>query len=161
MKISLWSVYVILIIAFSAVDLLIFQGALTAGVVASTLLRWCLVIGVGVSGVIAFIGHFFRADEVAGKIGWPAGSPFQREIAFANLGYGVAGLLCLGFGQQFRLATIAMVSVFLLGAGLGHIHETKKTGNVAEYNTGAVVLYDLLMPVVLIVLWVASATLPP
>jgi len=85
--------------------------------------------------VIAFIGHFFRADEVA-------------------------GLLCLGFGQQFQLATIVMFSVFLVGAGLGHIHETKQTGNVADYNTGAVVLYDLLMPVVLIVLWVASAALP-
>ena len=55
---------------------------------------------------------------------------------------------------QFLVATIVMSSIFLIGAGIGHIYEQKKSENYAEYNSGAVLGYDLGMPVVLIVLWV-------
>jgi hypothetical protein len=68
---------------------------ITAGTVITILLLWCLVIGVGVGGIWAFMGHFFRGDEVAGRIGWQPGSPFQREVAFVKLAIDTAGIGCL------------------------------------------------------------------
>jgi len=153
MKISPWLLTTVLLIVASILDLIIFRQDYSLYTISSTLLLWLLVIGVGVNGIIGFTGHFFRADEVAEKIGWPTGNPFQREIAFANLGYGVAGLLCFFFRDGFWLAVIVVYSVFAFGAGIGHIHETKTAGNVSEYNTGAVVAHDLLMPVILFVLY--------
>jgi len=28
----------------------------------------------------AFLGHYFKSDDIARYIGWPAGNPFQNEI---------------------------------------------------------------------------------
>src|ERR671928_74034 len=60
-----------------------------------------LVICHGLGGIFAFIGHKFRADETARSIGWPTGNPFQEEIAWANLGGGIVGLLCAKQGDGF------------------------------------------------------------
>ncbi len=154
MKISIWSVTLALSIIAALINLVLTGTAITPYIIIYTFLLWLLVISIGLTGIIAFFGHFFKADEVAEKIGWPTGSPFQREIAFSNLGIGVAGILCFFFRDDYWLAVIIMSSVFLTGAGIGHIYEQKKSENLSEYNTGTVVTYDLLMPVVLIVLWV-------
>jgi hypothetical protein len=112
---------------------------LTAGIMVSTLLLWCLVIRVGIGGIYAFLGHFFAAYAVARRIGWPAGNPFQ--LAFSNLAIGVAGLCCFAVRDGFWLATIIVVGVFLFSAGLGHIWEKKARGNVAELNTGVMLAW--------------------
>jgi len=153
MRISPWLFTTVLLIVAFILDLVLFRQDYSIYTISSTLLLWLLVIGVGVNGVIGFMGHFFRADEIAEKIGWPKGNPFQREIAFANLGYGVAGLFCFFFRDGFWLAVIIMYSIFAFGAGLGHIHEKKTARNVSEYNTGAVLAHDLMMPVILFVLY--------
>ena len=58
----------------------------------------CLLpISVGFGGLMAFLGHALRADEIARSIGWPTGNPFQFEVAVANLAFGVLGLLSLKF----------------------------------------------------------------
>jgi hypothetical protein len=161
MKIPYLAWTIIAIILVSAVNLAFFAvPPISAGTVISVLLLWCLVIGVGIGGIYAFMGHFFRGDEVARKIGWQPGSPFQREIAFANLAIGVAGIGCLAFQDGYWLATIVVAAVFLFCDGLGHIHETKTHGNVSELNIGAILAWDLLFPLVLIVLFVGSASLP-
>jgi hypothetical protein len=161
MKIPYLAWTIIAIILVTAVDLAFFAiPPIAAGTVVSVLLLWCLAIGVGVGGIYAFMGHFFRADEVARRIGWQPGSPFQREVAFANLAIGVAGIGCLVIPGGYWLATIVVAAIFLFCDGLGHIHETKTHGNVSELNTGAILAWDLLFPVVLIVLFVGSATLP-
>ena len=117
-------------------------------------LQHLLVLGYGVGGVFAFIGHRFRADEVARSIGWPTGNPFQEEIAWANLGGGVAVLLCLWQRDGFWAATAISSSVFYVGAALTHIRELRRSGNTAVNNVGAI-LPDLLTPAtVLSVLWV-------
>jgi len=154
MKIPMWTWYPLLIMVATATDLAIQGFPAALGPVIDSFLLWGLVFGIGVAGIVAFVGHYFRADEVAKKIGWPLGSPFQREVAFANLGYGVAGICCFAIRDVFWLATILMAAIFLIGAGVGHMIEMKKHGNIAEYNTGAVVAYDILMPVSLGLLWV-------
>ena len=35
------------------------------------------------------VGHIIMADRVAKSIGWTTGSPFQKEVAFANLSIAV------------------------------------------------------------------------
>ena len=161
MRLPPWVWMVIGILIVTVADLALFaQQPVTAGTAISTLLLWCLVIGVGIGGIYAFMGHFFRADEVAQRIGWPAGNPFQREIAFTNLAIGVAGLCCFLVRDGFWLATIIVAAVFLIGAGLGHLRETQSHGNVSELNAGVIVAWDILFPVVLILLWIGRGLLP-
>ena len=160
MRLPPWAWMVIGIILVTAADLALFTGQpVSAGTAISTLLLWCLVIGVGIGGIYAFLGHFFRADEVAHRIGWPPGNPFQREIAFTNLAIGVAGCCCFIFRDGFWLATIIVAGVFLFSAGLGHLRERQVHGNVSELNTGFLLAWDLLFPVTLILLWTGRALL--
>ncbi|MBE2899220.1 hypothetical protein DNK57_00005 [Methanothermobacter thermautotrophicus] len=71
---------------------------------------------VGLGSLWAFLGHAFMLDIIATYIGWPTGSPFQLEVAFANLSFGVLGLLSWKFRGEFWMATIIGFSVFYLGA---------------------------------------------
>jgi hypothetical protein len=166
MKIPYLAWTIIAIIVVSVVNLAFFAiPPISAGTVISVSLLWCLVIGVGIGGIYTFRGQVFRGqvfrgDEVARRIGWQPGSPFQREVAFANLAIGVAGIGCLVLEDGFWLATIVVAWIFLFCDGLGHIHETKTHGNAAELNTGAILAWDLLFPVALVVLFVGSPKMP-
>ena len=115
-----------------------------------------LVCLVGFSGLWAFTGHFFVPDMVAKAIGWPTGNPFQQEVAFTNLGIGVLGVLCLWFRGGFWTATVIMNSIFLLGAAYGHIKEIVGKGNMNPLNAGPVLYFDILVPLITIVLLIAK-----
>jgi hypothetical protein len=108
------------------------------------LLQHLLVVAYGVGGVFAFLGHHFRPGEVAASIGWEPGSPFQEEIAYANLGYGVAGLLCARQRAGWTATALAS-SIFYLGAALVHIRDLRRSSNTAINNAGAIAP-DLLIP---------------
>ena len=121
--------------------------------VVETLLLWFLVIGVGLQGIWGFMGHFFAPDKIAEFIGWPAGNPFQREVAFANLSYGIVGVLCFWLRGNFWIAVAVASAVFLYGAAYGHIIEIKKNKNYAPGNAGAVLyISGILLPTVVLVL---------
>ena len=47
----------------------------------------------GFSGIVSFFFHTFQAERLAESIGWPAGNPFQTEVAVANLAIGILGFL--------------------------------------------------------------------
>ena len=111
---------------------------------------------IGLQGLFAFIGHFFKADEVARGIGWPTGSPFQREIAFANLAMGTLGIMSIWFRGNFWFAAIAARSVFSWGAAYGHIIDLKKRGNASILNAGPVLYDDIILPFILIGLYIAD-----
>src|SRR5215216_4271824 len=55
---------------------------------------------------IAFIGHTVFASSTAASIGWPAGNPFQTEVAVANLAVGCLGVLCYWLKDNFWVATV-------------------------------------------------------
>jgi len=118
-----------------------------------TLLLYFLVINTGLSGLFAFIGHGFKSEVVAKYIGWPAGNPFQWEVAVSNLSNGVLGVLCFWFRGDFWLATIIAVSVFSLGAAYGHIRDIIVNRNFAPGNAGPPLYSDILKPIVLIALY--------
>lgn len=116
-------------------------------------LLYIFVFIVALSGFFAFLGHTFRADEVAQQIGWPPGSPFQFEVAVTNLAFGVLGLLAIWFRGNFWLATAIGYAVFMMGAGIGHVRQLIVADNQAPLNAGAMILTaDLAVPLILLVL---------
>lgn len=123
-----------------------------AGTVSGTLLQYLLPGSVGLGGLVAFCGHAFKADAVAESIGWPTGNPFQFEVACTNLAFGVLGFLCLRWRGDFWLATGIGWSVFLIGAGYGHVREMVMHHNFSPNNVGPVLVADLFLPLVILVL---------
>lgn len=113
------------------------------------LIALLLALGVAGSGIGNFFAHFFLSDVVAQSIGWPTGSPFQLEIAFANLALGVLGIVAVGRRDGFREATVMAVTVFGVGATIVHIMDIAATGNLAPGNTLQNIL-NLFKPALLI-----------
>jgi hypothetical protein len=111
-----------------------------------------LVISVGIGSIWAFIGHFFLSAQVAANIGWAPGSPFQSEVAFANLSVGVLGVLCYWIRDNFWTATVISSSIFLLGDAYGHIINMIQYSYYAPGNVGSVLYMDIIGPIILIVL---------
>ena len=116
---------------------------------------------IGFHGFINFVAHTAFADEVAASIGWAAGSPFQTEVAGANLGIGLIGFL--GFWRRsFWLPFIFAKTGFMWTAGVAHIIDIVENGNLAINNAGPMLWWDLAMPVALMILYriQAPSTMP-
>jgi 4-amino-4-deoxy-L-arabinose transferase-like glycosyltransferase len=118
-------------------------------------LIYLFALGVAGSGIGGFFSHFFISDVVAESIGWPAGNPFQLEVAFANLAVGVLGLIAVGRRDGFREATVIAATVFSVGATIVHGMDIVETGNLAPGNTWQNVA-NLLRPAFLIAFLAAS-----
>jgi hypothetical protein len=111
-----------------------------------------------VSGAIGMFNvamHTVFASDVAASIGWPPGNPFQTEVGFANLAIGIVGFACF-WRYDFWLPAIAAKSVFAWGAGLTHVQDIVETGNLASNNTGPILAWDFLLPVVIITLYLLA-----
>jgi hypothetical protein len=124
--------------------------------IAEIVLLWFLVLLVGVGGVFNFIAHTVYADTTAASIGWPAGNPFQTEVAVANLATGVLGILCYWFRDQFWLATVIAFSVWFLGDAVVHVHQIVVADNWAPNNAGPALYADIAFPIILIALLVIA-----
>jgi hypothetical protein len=128
--------------------------------VVELLLLYLIVINIGLGGLLAWFGHTFTGDEIARKIGWQPGSPFQFEVAVADLSWGVCGVLCIWLRQGFWTATGIGSSVFLLGCAFGHIRQIIQEGNMAIYNAGPVLwIGDLGVPITILILLVMRSRL--
>ena len=123
--------------------------------IVETLLVNFLVINVGISALFAFMGHAFSSKKIAEYIGWPSGNPFQLEVAVTNLSFGILGILCIWFRDNFWIATTIGFSVFAFGAAYIHIRDRIKNNNRAPGNAGLPLYSDILKPIVLIVLLIA------
>ena len=151
-------IFLAIALLLPTIHLAMFAKDRSLGSAARLYLQYLLPISVGVGGLMAFMGHTFRADEIARSIGWQPGSPFQFEVAVANLAFGVLGLLCLKFRDGFWAATIIGYGVFLEGAAYGHIREIVEAGNTAVNNAGPVLFSDILFPLFLLGLLIVSRT---
>jgi hypothetical protein len=121
-----------------------------------TLIELATIYTIGLAGWFSissgFFGHILYADQVASTIGWPTQSGFQMELAFAAIGIGLVG--AIGFwNKSFWLPFIIAKTSFMWGAGLTHILDSINHGNYSPSNTGPVVYWDFLLPVILIVLY--------
>lgn len=112
------------------------------------------VVGVGGSGISAFIAHVFISGPTARSIGWEPGSPFQLEAGFAWLAIGLLGAVAAERRDGFREATVAAATVYGVGATVVQFMDMAATGSVAPGNALQAVS-DLATPVLLIWLLVA------
>ena len=111
---------------------------------------------IGLSGWFGMMnglfGHIIYADEVATSIGWPLDSGFQMELGFASIGIGLVGFL--GFwNRAYWLPSIIMRLIFGWGAGFTHILHMVQYNNFSPSNTGIVLYWDFIWPVISIVLY--------
>ena len=96
-------------------------------------------------------GHIVYANEVASSIGWPLNSGFQMELGFASIGIGIIGFI--GFWKKsFWLPFILTKSTFMIGAGITHIIHAINENNFSPGNTGLIVYWDFILPVLLFTL---------
>jgi hypothetical protein len=115
--------------------------------------RWWFLAG-GLWLLFSASGHLFVPDQVAESIGWPAGSPFQREVGFSDLAWGVLGVACVRVRGTFREAFAVGILIFLWGAAGGHIYELVTEDNHARNNAGILLYVDILAPAInVLLLW--------
>jgi hypothetical protein len=141
-------------LAVGAVHVYLDKQPRTRARVAETFLLWFLVVTVGIGSVFFFIAHTVFADTTAASIGWPAGNPFQSEVAVANLTIATLGILCYWIRGNFWVATVIAFSVQWLGAAVVHIRDIVVAANYAPNNAGLTLYLDILMPAILIALLV-------
>lgn len=148
-------VFLSIFILGTVIHLAVSKQPRTRGRVLEVTLMYYLFVWIGLSGLWGFMGHAFRANEVAQFIGWSAGSPFQFEIAVANLSYGVLGILCLWIRGNFWIAAGVGQAVFMWGAAYGHIKQIMLYKNYAPGNAGLILYLDIIIPLVFFGLLIA------
>ncbi|MHA1746780.1 MAG: DUF6790 family protein [Promethearchaeota archaeon] len=110
-------------------------------------------IGFAFFSLRGFIGHTILADTVALDIGWATGSPFQFELAFSQLGFGIVAIISLWKRDSLWIGVVYSKSIFLLGAAGVHIWDIIVTQNYSHGNTGTILfLNDLALPIISITL---------
>jgi uncharacterized protein DUF6790 len=110
----------------------------------------------GLGFVYVWYFHAFLASFTAPTIGWQP-SPFEWELAWAELGIGVIAILSLWRGYEMRLAATLASAIFLFGAAAQHIHLMMTAHNYAPGNAGAVLWFgDIALPLLLLILAFAS-----
>ena len=97
----------------------------------SSLLRWLLLLAVGVTGIYTFVMHVFFPATSAENIGW-AVSPFQYEVGMADLTVGVLGVLAFWGDFGFRLAAVVATTIWLWGDAVGHVRQMIVAHNFAR-----------------------------
>jgi hypothetical protein len=128
-------------------------GIRTLQAVCTNMLFYQMTVTLTISGLTGFIGHVFKSDMVAEQIGWDKGSPFQKELGYSELGYAIAGFLCIWFQPDFWLAAIVLTSPLYLLAGINHVWEMIVKKNYAPHNTWTIIP-DFIMPISWIVLYI-------
>ena len=144
--------FLVLGLVVGAVHVFLDKQPRTKGRVAEIFLQWFLVVSVGLLSVVFFISHTVFADSSAASIGWPAGNPFQYEVAVANLTIGTLGILCYWMRGNFWVASVIAFSVQWLGAAVVHIREIVVSANYAPNNAGLTFYLEIPMVVLLIAL---------
>ncbi len=142
---------IILLVLAVVVALVTYRsGTSTPGItISENLYRWISLLGAGVVGVYVFFMHAFMPSVSAGQIGWQT-SPFQYEVAVANLGFGMLCILAFSASYGFRLASVIGISVWLWGDAIGHIRQMIVAKNFSPGNAGPWFWSDVLVPLLLI-----------
>lgn len=113
------------------------------------LYRWFALFPLGVTAIFAAIMHAFFPEFTAETIGWQ-NTPFQFEVAMANLAFGVIAILSFKASYGFRLATVISTTCWLWGDALGHIYQINVHHDFAPGNAGSWLYMDMFLPVILI-----------
>ena len=139
--------FLVLGVIFALVSLAFKQKPLQKKQVVEALFAYFLLFSIGISYLYNFVMHVFFAEMAAAFIGW-ANSPFQYEVGFASLGFGITGLIAFRQNLAFRAATVIGPSFFLWGAAGGHVYQMIANHNFAPGNAGIIFWTDVLLPVI-------------
>ncbi|MFE9575428.1 DUF6790 family protein [Nocardia sp. NPDC006044] len=113
--------------------------------------RWWAVVALGFGSLWMTITFVAVPDVMATAIGFDP-TPFQFEIAFANLGLAVMGFRAVSATARERITIGLGAGMFLWGALIGHVYQWFANGDHQPGNTGGVLVCDLLLPAVMIIL---------
>ncbi|MEU6121226.1 DUF6790 family protein [Streptomyces sp. NPDC047123] len=113
--------------------------------------RWWSVGALGIGSLWITLAFLAFPDGMADAIGF-AHSPFQFEIAFANLGFALLGFRGASASPRERLTSGLAAAAFLWGATIGHVYQWFAHGDHAAGNTGGILANDILIPAVMIAL---------
>lgn len=115
------------------------------------LLVYLVVFNIGIQGIFAGFFQAFQGQKTAALIGFTY-SPFEWELAFSNIGIGVAALLAIFWRGRYILAPIITNTIFIYAAAYGHFVQAAK-GNTAPYN-GGIFLWagDIIIPTIIVIL---------
>lgn len=112
--------------------------------------RWWAIVSLGCGSLWMTTSFLLIPDIMSEMIGF-ANTPFATEIAFANLGLAVMGFRIVHASVRERITVALGAGMFLWGATLGHLYQWFANGNTAPGNVGAVLIYDVAIPVLIIV----------
>lgn len=112
---------------------------------------------IGVDGVFAGFFQAFMGKQIASQIGFTF-SPFEWELAFANIGIGLAALMAIFWRGKYIFGPIIANTIFIYAAAYGHFVQAAK-GDTAPYN-GGIFLWagDIIIPTIILVLAVLYYT---
>jgi hypothetical protein len=144
--------FAVLALVAASVHLLISAKRRSMAVtIVGTYLVYLLFIYVGLMGLFTAYYHVFRPIQASASIGWST-SPYEYEVGMADLTVGVLGVLCLVFRSGFWLATAIANAVWLLGDAIGHVREMVVHNNHAENNAGIFLVFEFVMPLLILTL---------
>lgn len=103
---------------------------------------------VGIAGVGAGISHIFFSKSTSKSIGFEP-NPYQLEVGFCDLSFGIVGLLAPYYSTDFWWAVILFSSLFRAGCGIGHILQIILEKNYKVNNT-VILVVDFGVPFILI-----------
>lgn len=111
---------------------------------------------VGLGFIYIWYFHAFMQQFTAPTIGW-APSPFEWELAWAEMGLGVIALISLWRSYDMRLAATLVFAIFSFGAAAQHIHQMLALHNYSPGNAGPILWFgDLALPIFVLLLAFAS-----
>ena len=117
--------------------------------ISENLYRWISLFAAGVVLVYIFFIHPFLPSISTEQIGWQT-SPFQLEVAEANLGFGILCILAFSASYGFQLASVIGISISLWGDAIVHIRQMIVAKNLSPGNAGPWFWSDVLVPHLLI-----------
>jgi hypothetical protein len=115
------------------------------------LLVYFMVSNIGIDALFGAYFQIFQAQQTAGMIGFTF-SPFEFEVAMANVGIGIAALLSIFWRGRYLLGPVIASTIFIYGAAYGHFVQAAK-GNTAPYNGGIFLWFgDIIIPTIIVIL---------
>lgn len=145
--------------AISSLPIVLYAAALGLGLAGvplgfasadlSPLAQWMLFLSLGLMSLWSALSHAAFSDEVAKSIGW-APSPFQHEIAGANLGIGLGAIAASVLGVSAAWTMFFVAASFLWSAAIVHIADMIRRKNFAINNAGPIFWWDVLTPLTLL-----------
>lgn len=140
----------VLVMLLLAVLFIIFHKSIRRNLHESEIIyRWVAFFCLGLTGIYAFVLHAFFPNLAASSIGWST-SPFQYEVAMADLAIGLLGILSFNASYGFRLATVVGATCWLWGDAFIHICQMIKYQNYTVGNAGSWFWMDVFVPLILI-----------